>query len=107
MQLDEESFLATFGQPMRDVTSNEEAVVDIWPYVAQIPWAEMDGFAILDGVVEYVYRTPDDRFDHVLIPTKTKNVYLVIVVSRTPPTVFGHLVLNLNEKYGLPTPGRE
>ena len=50
--MDEKAFLATFGHPMRNVTPSGEAVVDIWPYVAQIPRAEMDGFVILDGVVE-------------------------------------------------------
>lgn len=105
MQLEEKAFLATMGEPMKNVTANPEAVVDIWPYVGQIPKADMRGFVIQDGVVEYVYRTPDGRFDHVLIPTLTQNVYLVLVISRTQATVYGHLPLNLNEKYGLPTPG--
>ena len=101
--LSQEAFLATLVDPMANVTARANPLVDIWPYVDQIPEGDLKGFVIEHGLVELVYRTGDDRFDHVLIPTLTKNVYLVIVVLRTEPKVFGHHLLNLNEQYGLPT----
>jgi hypothetical protein len=48
--------------------------------------------------VAYVYRSGDDQFDHVLIPTLAPNVYLVVVVSRTAAAVYGHHLLDLNQK---------
>jgi hypothetical protein len=100
--LSQEAFLATIIDPMANVTAGANPLVDIWPYVDQIPEGDLQGFVIENGVVELVYRTGDDRYDHVLVPTLTKNVYLVIVVLRTSPTVYGHHLLNLNEQYGLP-----
>lgn len=93
---------------MRDVTCDQSIEpVDIWPYVDEIPRDDVLPFDITGQDVEYVYRTSDDRFDHVLIPSKTKNVYLVVVVDLQAQSVYGHHVLNLNEKYGLPTPPAE
>ena len=103
--LDDASFHATFGDRMRDVTRDQSIEpVDIWPYVDRIPRDDLGPFTIGGQDVEYVYRTSDARFDHVLIPTKTKNVYLAIVVDLQARRIYGHHVLNLNEKYSLPTP---
>lgn len=97
-------FHATFGGGMNDVTQAGEAVCDIWSYVDEIPSSDLTGFEIRADEVEYVYRSESGDLDHVLVPTRAKNVYLVIVVCRKERSVFGHHVLNLNEKYGEPTP---
>jgi hypothetical protein len=89
---------------MRDVTAAPDPVIDIWPYARAIRKADLQGFRPQDGVVEAVYRGGDGIFEHVLIPTRTKNVYLVVVVDRRRRAIHGHRLLNLNEKYGLPTP---
>lgn len=102
MLLDEEAYLATMADPMREIGSDQDPAADIWPYVALIPPADLEGFVIDEGIVERVYRSPDDRFDHVLIPTRTANVLLVIVVSRLHARVHGHHLLNLAARYGLP-----
>ena len=88
--------------------SDEDDVgeVEIWSYISAIPESDFDGFTIGDNDVMAVRRTGDRRYDHVLIPTETKNVFLVIVVDLSSKAVFGHHVLNLNDKYGLETPGR-
>src|SRR5712691_4224458 len=99
--LSEAEYTATFGEPMRDVTALPEAALDIWSYIAKVPAEELEGHEICDHLVEYVYRTPDNRLDHVLVMTKTKNVYLVVVVDRTRCAVVGHRLLNLNKEYGL------
>ena len=103
--LSDAAFHATFNQ-MQDVTETAESAVDIWPYVESITGADLDGTSIHERDVESVYRTGDGRFDHVLIPTNYQNVHLVIVVDRLAPTVMGHHLLNLNDKYGLPDPRR-
>jgi hypothetical protein len=99
--LDDETFERTFVAPMRDVSEDSDPVTDIWPYVRAIPAADLLDLTHQREEVAYVYRSGDDQFDHVLIPTRSPNVYLVIVVSRTARAVYGHHLLDLNQKYGL------
>jgi hypothetical protein len=80
--LDDESFQAAFVGRMRDVTDDAAPVTDIWPYVAAIPHEDLGGRRYQTEVVEVVY-------------------YLAVVVDRGAKAVFGHHILNLNEKYGL------
>ena len=104
--LHDETFHATFAEPMRSAEGDEgPPCVDIWPYIEAIPGDDLISFSVRGQDVECVWRTGDGRYDHVLIPTHTKNVYLVIVVDLEETRIFGHHVINLNEKYGLPTPG--
>ena len=100
-QLTEEEFTATFVLRMRDVTADAVPVVDIWPYVESIPQADLQGHELADGLVEHVYRSGDERFDHVLASTTSKNVYLVIVVDLRGRCIHGHRLLDLNKEYGL------
>jgi hypothetical protein len=100
-QLTEEEFTATFVLRMRDVTADAAPVVDIWPYVESIPEADLQGHELADGFVEYVYRSGDERFDHVLVSSTSKNVYLVIVVDLPGRRIHGHCLLDLNKEYGL------
>ena len=104
--LTESEFQATFASPMREVSSAVDATVDIWPYVAAIPRRDLQGFEIVVGSVDHVYRADDDAYDHVLVPSETPNVFLTVVVDLKHCKVLGHHLLNLNEKYGQPTPGR-
>ena len=99
--LDATEFEATFAAPMRDVLTTATNVLDIWPYVAAIPTAELFGNIIVNGCVEHVYRNGKDTFDHVLVVTGTKNVFLAIVVDLVRNTIFGHRLLDLNVEYGL------
>jgi hypothetical protein len=100
--LNEEQFRSTFADPMRDVTGDETNVIDIWPYAELVPPEDLRGHEVADEeVVEYVYRDATGRFDHVLVMTKTKNVYLTVVVDLQQNAVHGHYLLNLNEKYGI------
>jgi hypothetical protein len=93
--------------PMTPLADEDDAGdVDVWAYVDTIPVRDFGDFTIGANDVMAVRRTGDRRYDHVLIPTETKNVFLVIVVDLTADAVFGHHVLNLNEKYGLETPGK-
>ena len=86
---------------MRDVVRTATDVIDIWPYVAAIPASELGSHQVQSGVVERVYRNGADTFDHVLVATKSANVYLAIVVDLAGQSVMGHRVLDLNLEYGL------
>lgn len=100
-QLTEGEFKATMTPKMHDVTAMTNGDVDIWPYVSAVPATELEGHSIYDRFVDVVYRSDDDRFDHVLVMTKTKNVYLAVVVDVAHGSVYGHRLLDLNREYGL------
>lgn len=89
---------------MQDVTDSATDVLNIWPYVDSVPAADLEGYSIYEDFVEQVYRSRDGRFDHVLVMTRTKNVYLVVIVDLGRESIFGHYLLNLNEKYGMSPP---
>jgi hypothetical protein len=100
--LSEPEYLQTMRSPMRDVTSVPGEVIDIWSYIESVAMeADLPIDVIQNQFVEYVYRTFDDVFDHVLIPTGRKNHFLAVIVNRTTLSVHGHYPLDLNEKYGL------
>lgn len=99
-RLERDQFKATMTPNMQNVTETANAVLDIWPYVDTIPSDDLEGHDAKD--VEFVYRSGDARFEHVLIATAAKNVYLCIVVDLVNATVFGHHLLDLNEEYGVP-----
>jgi hypothetical protein len=101
--LDPKEFKGTLAPPMRDVLASATNVIDIWPYVASVPLSDLFGNTIVDGMVEHVYRNATDTFDHVMVVTSAKNVFLAIVVDLKGDAVFGHHLLDLNQEYGLVT----
>lgn len=100
-ELNQENFQATFCPPMKDIVNEESDGIDIWVYVRQIPVKELKGHEIYYEFVEHVYRTGDNRFDHVLVVTKTLDVYLVVVIELVKKEIYGHIILDLNREYGL------
>lgn len=92
-------FARYFSPPMKNVSDSADGVLDIWPYVDQIPATEIGDLAPHD--VEYVYRDSSDRYEHVLIATCLENRYLIIVLDRDAGTIVGHHFLDLNRLYGL------
>ena len=102
--LDDGQFHATFAHKMQEVALDPAILADVLRAVGEIRGDHMDGFALDRILVEYVYRCDSGLFEHYLIPTTTKNVYLVLVRDRVQESFYGYRVLNLNTKYGLPTP---
>jgi hypothetical protein len=98
----EEEFKATMTPKMHNVQEIATDVLDIWPYVHAVPSDDLEDHVIYEPFVDGVYRTEDDRFDHVMVMTKTKNVYLVVVVDLASDSFHGHWLLDLNREYGLP-----
>jgi hypothetical protein len=110
--LTEPEFQATFVMPMRNLSAVavnhkdgeagvEGGVIDIWPYVASVPAADLDGEVVRTEVVDGVWRSGEERWDHVLVATDTQNVHLVVVVDLVADQIFGHHLLDLNAKYGV------
>lgn len=86
---------------MRDVQDVATDVIDIWPYVSHVPAVDFSGHEVSEQFVEHVYRSADDLYDHVLVMTYTKNVYLVVVIDLAADSIYGHYLLDLNHEYGL------
>lgn len=85
---------------MRNVTATASGI-DVFGYVAAVPADDLSGHELLDRLVERVYRSEDDRFDHVLVATKTQNVFLTVVVDLATNAVHGHHLLDLDALYGI------
>ncbi|SKA99843.1 hypothetical protein SAMN02745166_03045 [Prosthecobacter debontii] len=98
--LDEATYRALLVAPMRNVTAEAQPQVDIWPYVAAVPAADLQGHEVWKGYVECIYRPATDAYDLVHVCTRRPNVFLVIVVDRLQPSVLGHHLLDLNKLYG-------
>jgi hypothetical protein len=97
-------FHQTFGPRMRE--SGELLIPGnlLDEYLSELEVAEPD---LLDWAVveiELSYASPDGRFQHLLFPEGRKNVYVVLVANVEEGCLLGHHRLDLNEKYGLPTP---
>lgn len=101
-RLTEGEFRATMTPKMSEVRATATDVLDVWPYVRSVPPADLEGHSIYDPFVDGVYRTEDGRFDHVLVMTRTGNVYLVFLIDLADDSFHGHRLLDLNREYGLP-----
>lgn len=100
-QLTEDEFKATMMPKMHNVQESAADVLDVWPYVHSVPSNDLKGHVIHEPFIDGVYRSGDEQFDHVMVMTKTKNVYLVVVVVLASDTFHGHWLLDLNKEYGL------
>ncbi len=99
-------FKKTFGDKMINITGKEdehspEGVMDIMPYVDSIPKDSLEGNELKDNLVESVYRSSDNKYDHVQLITNSKNIYLVVVIDLMVDCIYGHYLLDLNKEYGL------
>jgi len=99
--LSEAEFLQTFGEPMRKLEPGAEPPFDFWEYFEAIPKVDFYGRNCEDGVVDTVYRDPSGRFEHVLVNSEDRNVFMVLVLDRHESRVHGHRLLDLNKLYGL------
>ena len=101
-ELTEEQYLKTMTGRMVDITATAEAVIDIWVYAERLVFeGELDQTIVENQYVQSVYRNDSTTFDHVLLHTGEHNVYVVILVDLINEVIFGHYMLNLNQKYGV------
>lgn len=98
-ELTESEFLDCCSGSMSDVTSKQQPVADIWPYVDLLDPRSIGVVELRD--VEHVYRDAAQHYDHVLIATEAADVFLVVIVDRRAKRVFGHRLLDLIFEYGL------
>jgi hypothetical protein len=99
-QLTETEFRNTFGNKMTDVTQSAEPVVDIWDYVEELVKQKLvDKYVYEKNLVETVYRNDTSTFDHVHLPTNDPNIFTTLVIDLTKENIYGHIKLDLNQKY--------
>jgi hypothetical protein len=99
--LSREEFLATFNDPMVRVPAEEQPSIDFWPYFESISQRDFEGHDCSSGQVEYAWRDSSGRFEHVLVDSEDRNVFMLLVLDRLERTVYGHRLLDLNREYGL------
>jgi hypothetical protein len=102
-RLSESEYSNTFQSPMRRVPAEEGPPFDFWPYVDLIPQADYEGHDCSAGKVRWVYQHPTGRYEHVLISSENKDIFMVLVLDRKNGVVLGHRLLNLLTEYGLET----
>src|SRR5688572_18083807 len=99
--LSDEEFGQTFSAPMKRAEGDEGPLCDFWPYFDAIPADHFQGNDCSNGRVEYVYRDSSEVFEHVLVDSEDKNIFMVVVIHRSLREVHGHYLLDLTKKYGL------
>jgi hypothetical protein len=95
-----EDFQATFTGPMHQRPGSAAPPLNVWPYVDTIPAEDFFGRRCLRRV-RHTYRDTHAHFEHVVLDTNERNVFMVIVVDLRSMTVVGHRLLDLNAEYGL------
>jgi hypothetical protein len=99
--LSREEYLATFGETRTRVSPDEAPPFDFWTYFDAIPVSDFESRDCSAGTVQHVWREGSGRYEHVLINSEDRNVYMVLVLDRLARTVYGHRLLDLNREYGL------
>jgi hypothetical protein len=100
MQLSETEFLATMAEPMKRMSSDGNSPVKFGDYFDAIPTSDFCGHDCSSGSVTLVWEHPKGLYQHVLINSEDKNVFMVIVLDLANRTVLGHRLLDLNKLYG-------
>lgn len=101
MLLSQDAFLSTMGDARQEVGANELPPFDFWPYFEAIPVLDFEGHDCSAGIVEHVLRMLPQPYEHFLIRSEDRNVFMVLVLDITALVVVGHRLLDLNRVYGL------
>ena len=88
MKLTQSEFDATFAAPMRRLPQEDDPPFDFWPYFDTIPLDDFSGHRF-SGDVTYVYEHPSGSFQHVLVNSEERNVFLAIVLNVSAKQVVG------------------
>jgi hypothetical protein len=99
--LTEKEFKATVdARPVR-VGPDESPPFDFWGYFESIPREDFGAHDFSARTVTYVWTMPTTDCQHVLVNSKTENVFLVLVLDLRLRKVRGHHLLDLRKLYGL------
>lgn len=99
--LTEEEYLASMAEPMRRLSSDEAPPIEFWDYFDAIPESHFEGHDCSAGQVTNVWKHPAGLYQHVLVNSDDKNVFMVLILDLSARCVFGHRLLDLRKEYGL------
>ena len=101
-ELSTDQFRSTMASGMSLLNATATPAADIWPYVELLVRDDLvSEYVYKNQLVESVYRAINEAFDHVLLPTSSKNVFIIIVVDINHAQVTGHHRLDLEKEYGI------
>jgi len=101
-ELNMDEYENTLTERMVNVTGIEMPPVDIWPYVQELVSAKIIAEKVYnEQLVEIAYRNESSTYDHVLLPTANRDIFIVIVIDLVNALIKGHYRQDLNEVYGL------
>jgi hypothetical protein len=86
---------------MQQVALDVPPPFEFWQYFDEIPPTDFEGYDFTDGKVTCAWNDARGLYQHVLVNSEDKNVFLVLVLDLTHRCVLGHRLLNLNREYGL------
>jgi hypothetical protein len=102
LMLTDKEYKSTMTPKMFDVTQTAEPIVDIWDYVEKLTADKIvNEYTFKNNLVETVYRNQTNTFDHVLLPTPDKDIFIVIIVDLINKNIKGYFRLDLNVEYSL------
>jgi len=100
-RLTESEYHATFSIPMLRVSDGADPPFDFWGYFDQIPADDFENHDCSDGSITYIWRDSTSCFEHILVNSKTENVFMVLILDIRAANVLGHRLLSLNREYGI------
>lgn len=95
--LTRQEYLGYFAKPMTELDPKEYDASTAWLYVSNVPRRDIQEFEIVQGHIPFIYKSGDDKYDHIHVSTKTANVFLVVLYDRKKSTIIGHHLLNLSK----------
>jgi hypothetical protein len=69
-------YLATMAEPMKRLPSNATPPVSFWDYFEATPSVDFEGHDCSEGVVTYIWEHPSGKYQHVLVDSEDKNVFM-------------------------------
>ena len=101
-ELSRKEFEKTFSNKMIDVTKTAEPIVNIWEYAKVLSNQKLiPSIVYKKESVEFVYKNSKNTFEHILLPTSEKNVFIIIVVNIIEKKIEGHYKIDIEKEYGL------
>ena len=101
-KLSESQFHETFVSPMCRVYQDACPPFDFWSCAEEISPDDFEGHQMRE-TVSWVWEDARRRYQHVLLNTEDKNVFMVIVLDLWKREIFGHRLIDLSREYGLNT----
>ena len=99
-EITQKEYESTMKSGMQDITETAEPAVDIWAYVEiLVKQGIVSKYVLENFLVEKVYRSKDNKYNHVLLPTATENYFIVLVANIVAKDIEGHYLLDLNNLY--------